>query len=181
LERSLTVLLPVQNAQAGLSAAVHDLLDVLPDLTQQFEVLIVDDGATEAASETAYELAKDFPQVRVVRQGSSSGREAAVQLGLQRSQGDVVVLGEPDCAERVQEIVRLWRTVDAGNRAFSLSGPSVPQRPVPSESRKGFRMLKRHEAGVRAAENRSVLRGEGGARHGRPNFLGHLKRFALGE
>lgn len=181
MERSLTVLLPVQNAQAGLSTAVHDLLDVLPELTQQFEVLIVDDGATEAASETAYELAKDFPQVRVVRQGSNSGREAAVQLGLQRSQGDVVVLGEPDCAERVQEIVRLWRSVDTGNRTFSLSGPSVPHHSAQPDTGEGFRMLTRRDAGVRSHDSRTASRNESVTRHGRPNFLGHLKRFALGE
>jgi hypothetical protein len=154
---------------------------VLPELTEQFEVLIVDDGATEAASETAHELAKDFPQVRVVRQGSNSGREAAVQLGLQRSQGDVVVLGEPDCAERVQEIVRLWRSVDAGNRSFSLSGPSTPLRTAENGSSEGFRMLTRRDAGGRANDGRPTLHNEGLTRHGRPNFLGHLKRFALGE
>lgn len=181
MERSLTVLLPVQNAQAGLAAAVHDLLDVLPELTHQFEVLIVDDGATEAASETAHDLAKDFPQVRVVRQGSGSGREVAVQLGLQRSQGDVVVLGEPDCASRVQEIVRLWQTVDAGNRTFAISQPSPVPRPSQAVRAEGFRVLKGRDAPLRSTEGRAMLRAEAGGTKGRPNFLGHLQRFALGE
>jgi len=181
LDRSLTVLLPVQNAQAGLESAVHDLLDVLPELTQRFEVLIVDDGATEAASETAHELAKGYPQVRVVRQGSGSGREVAVQLGLERSQGDIVVLGEPDCAARVQEIVRLWRAVDAGNRAFELSEPAVIHRssqPSPTES---FRVLKGRDTSHRGSETRTTLRAEAGSERRRPNFLSQLKRFALGE
>jgi len=181
LERSLTVLLPVQNAHAGLSSAVHNLLDVLPELTPEFEVLIVDNGATEAASEAAYELAKDYPQVRVVRQGTGSSREAAVQVGLARSQGDVVVLGEPDCAARVQEIVRLWRTVDAGNRTFALSKPPVVHRPSQSAPSDSFRVLKGRDAATRSSDARTTLRAESGGRKGRPNFLGHLKRFALGE
>jgi hypothetical protein len=156
-------------------------LDVLPDLTQQFEVLIVDDGATEAASETAHELAKDYPQVRVVHQGGHSGREAAVRLGLQRSQGDVVVLGEPDCADRVQEIVRLWHTVDAGNRTFTLSQPSVAQPVSQAPRREGFRMLKGRDAGTRPTEGPTTLRAEPAGQRSRPNFLGHLRRFALGE
>jgi glycosyltransferase involved in cell wall biosynthesis len=180
LERSLTVLLPVQNAQAGLSAAVHGLLDVLPELTERFEVLIVDDGATEAASEAAHDLAKDYPQVRVVRQGAGSGREVAVQLGLQRSNGDVVVLGEPDCGARVQEIVRLWRTVDAGNRSFPLGQPGAPHRVSADEHGEGFRVLKGREAAERV-EGRTTHRTESGSVKGRPNFLGHLRRFALGE
>lgn len=179
MERSLTVLLPVQNAQAGLSAAVHGLLDVLPELTERFEVLIVDDGATEAASETAYDLAKDFPQVHVVRQGSGSGREVAVRLGLQQSNGDVVVLGEPDCATRVQEIVRLWRTVDDGNRSFTLGQASSP-RPSSATHGEGFRVLKGRDAGPRV-EGRTTHRAETASQKGRPNFLGHLRRFALGE
>jgi len=174
LERSLTVLLPVQNTQARLATTVQHLLDVLPELTHQFEVLIVDDGATEAASETAHDLAKDFPQVRVVHQGGPSNREAAVRVGLERSQGDVVMLGEPDCESRIHDIVRLWRAVDAGNRSFGPSLPASPRKPAVDAA--GFRMLRGRDAMLRTDEPRSTLRAEAGGPKPRPNFFDRVKR-----
>lgn len=179
LERSLTVLLPVQNAQASLATTVHRLLDVLPELTHRFEVLIVDDGATETASETAHDLAKDFPQVRVVRQGGSSNREAAIRVGLERSQGDVVMLGEPDCETRIHDIVRLWSAVEAGNWPFSTKLPTPPQKPAADSG--GFRMLRGRDAMLRADEPRTTLRAEAGGPKPRPNFFDQVKRFASGE
>ena len=181
MERSLTVLLPVQNAQASLATTVHHLLDVLPELTHRFEVLIVDDGATEASSETAYDLAKDFPQVRVVRQAGATSREAAVRVGLERSQGDVVVLGEPDCESRIHDIVRLWRAVDAGNRSFSTNLSSPPRKPAAPARPEGFRILRGRDAMVRTDEPQPTLRAEAGPQQPRPKLFERMKRFALGE
>ena len=88
VQRSLSVLLPVKDAQATLTALVHEILDLATDLGGQFELLIIDDGSTDATSEVAHELTHDYPQVRVVRHGMPLGREAAIRTGLDRSQGE---------------------------------------------------------------------------------------------
>ncbi len=96
MQRSLSVLLPVKDAQATLTASVHEILDVVADSGDRFELLIIDDGSTDATSEVAHELTRHYPQVRVVRHGTSLGREAAIRTGLERSQGEVVVLRRRD-------------------------------------------------------------------------------------
>ncbi|MFZ1936411.1 MAG: glycosyltransferase [Thermoguttaceae bacterium] len=92
MSRSLSVLLPVKNAQATLNTAVQDILDVMTDSGDRFEVLIIDDGSTDATSEVAHELTRHYPQIRLVRHGISRGRDAAIRTGLERSQGEVVML-----------------------------------------------------------------------------------------
>jgi glycosyltransferase involved in cell wall biosynthesis len=96
LERSLTVLLPVQNVQSTLADTVAEVLEVASDWTQRIELLIIDDGSTDATSEVAHELVRHYPQVRAIRHSRPLGREEAVRTGLAQSRGDTVVIREPD-------------------------------------------------------------------------------------
>ena len=70
MQRSLSVLLPVKDAQATLTASVHELLEVAADSSDRFELLIIDDGSTDATSEIAHELTYHYPQVGLIRHGT---------------------------------------------------------------------------------------------------------------
>lgn len=94
MERSLTVLLPVQDAQSTLADTVAEVLEVASDLTDRFELLIIDDGSTDATSEVAEELTRYYPQVRAVRHNRPLGRDAALRTGLAQSHGEVVFVRE---------------------------------------------------------------------------------------
>jgi len=138
LDRSLTVLLPVRDAQASLAAAVQELLDILPELTDRFELMVIDDGSQDATIEVAQELATRYPQVRVVRHGQPKGRAAAVQTGLQHTSGEVVFLRDEGCRLAIDQLKRLWQAMEKHDlvlgRPQSLSGPVLNRwrNPAPS-------------------------------------------------
>ncbi len=87
----LSILLPVHNAQATLAADVANLLDVLPELTTWFDLLIIDDGSTDATCEIAEELVLAYPQVRLVRHTMRRGIEGSWRVGLERSDASIVI------------------------------------------------------------------------------------------
>lgn len=92
LTPSLSVIVPVRNAEETLAAAVQSLLETLPDLTQRFEILIVDDASTDHTADVADELRRTYPQVRVVRHGWQWGMPAAVLTGRKHCRHDVVLV-----------------------------------------------------------------------------------------
>jgi glycosyltransferase involved in cell wall biosynthesis len=122
-------MLPVRNAQAILQTNVQRLLDVLPELSGRFEVLIVDDGSTDATCEIAYELARAFPQIKVARQTAAIGWAATVAKHASQAAGEFLMIhGGGEVA--ADEIVSLWRL-----RSNIMVPASVGKSPAPKSWR----------------------------------------------
>lgn len=172
MDQSLSVVLPVHNAQSTLAAQVQQLLDVLPDLTSRFEVLIVDDGSTDHTQEVATDLAVEFPQVRILRTAGRHGTPAAVQMGLQRTLGDIVFVQDERTRVCPSDLRRLWQL------RHDQGGIQMIRRPAIVDSNN----CAAPETEVKldlAARIDKFARGQSTRK--RPNFLSQLKAFATGE
>ncbi len=111
MERSLSALLPVCNAQSTLPEQVSEMLDILPELTRHFELVLIDDGSADATIEVADELAVVYPQLVIARHAVSAGRVAAIRTGLARSIGETIFLADAPCALALDEVRKLWQAI----------------------------------------------------------------------
>jgi hypothetical protein len=127
LERSLSVLLPVRDVQSALAAMVLEMLDVLPELTSRFEIVVIDDGSVDATLEVADELVSRYPQIRAVRHARPLGRSAAIRTGLRHSAGDVVFLRDPGHALALDQVRKLWRAIEKHPLVLGRPGMSQPR------------------------------------------------------
>ncbi len=124
MQHSLTILLPVKNAQSTLAATVQEILDVVSELSERIELLIIDDGSIDATSEVASELTRHYPQVRAICHGRSLGREEAIRTGLHESTGEVVLIEEEKRGKPLDEIVKLWKGSFPEGRFFCAWMPA---------------------------------------------------------
>jgi glycosyltransferase involved in cell wall biosynthesis len=121
LDQSLSIVLPVHNAESTLASQILELLDVLPDLTPRFDVLIVDDGSTDQTEEVAHDLARRFPQLQVARHSRRQGAAGAVATGLQRTSGDLLFVHDGQAPVSPGELRCLWEKRD--DDQWDAAGP----------------------------------------------------------
>jgi glycosyltransferase involved in cell wall biosynthesis len=77
-----------------------------------FELIVVDDGSTDATPEILAELAKEDPRVRPLRLSRNFGHQAALTAGLDHAQGDACVMIDGDLQdppEVIPDLVEWWR------------------------------------------------------------------------
>ncbi len=98
---SVSVIVPAFNEAANIAAAVRSLvLSRYP----QVEIVVVDDGSTDATAGIAAGLG--LPGVSVVRQ-RNAGKPAALNTGIRMSRGDILVLVDGDTVVEPDAIAHL--------------------------------------------------------------------------
>ncbi len=92
----VSVVIPAYNAEQTLARAVHSVLDQEKDERYQLEIIVVDDGSTDATSRVAESLAKRSPvHIRIIHQ-RNAGPAAARNAGLRAAKGDYVAFLDAD-------------------------------------------------------------------------------------
>jgi len=86
----VSIVVPAYNEELGIAASVRSLSASDYPL---FEVIVVDDGSTDATSDVVGSLA--LPDVRLIRQ-DNAGKPAALNTGIAAAQYDVLVLVDGD-------------------------------------------------------------------------------------
>lgn len=108
MAQSLTLVLPVHNAEATLPRQVEELLTIASELTSQFELLVIDDGSIDDTYEIANELATRFPQIRVTRHAHHRGIGPTLRGLRGRVKSDVVIVHDGAALLDAEQVRRLW-------------------------------------------------------------------------
>jgi glycosyltransferase involved in cell wall biosynthesis len=108
----LSVIVPVFNEAENLGPLLARLRPVLEKETQEFEVIFVDDGSSDAGMEEIRRFNGEDGRLRAVSLSRNFGKEVAIAAGLDAAQGDAVIIMDADLQhppEVIPQFVRLWR------------------------------------------------------------------------
>jgi len=106
----LSVVLPAHNEERAIGRVLDELVEVLSAEPLRYEILVVDDGSTDATARLAEEFAAGCWQcpVRVVRMPERRGAGAARKEGIRQARGDVVVMLDADGSYSPHSIPELF-------------------------------------------------------------------------
>ncbi|HVA50718.1 MAG TPA: glycosyltransferase [Pirellulales bacterium] len=136
MKTSLSALVPVTNSQSTVGPLVSQLLEVMSELTDRFELLVIDNGSTDATAEVIADLALLYPQLSQVVLAAPADRATLMRQGMLRSSGDVVLYRSETCAGGPGALNLLWHALRLGDVAIARRGGpallgAIP--PLPSE------------------------------------------------
>ena len=120
LSSSISVILPVRNLQYELALRVDRLLEILSELSADFEILIIDYGSFDQTPEIAAELAASFPQVKLVECSEVSDPVLVVDESIPMALGDYIFIHDASMPLSQQTMRQLWENRDGRRVAASI-------------------------------------------------------------
>jgi glycosyltransferase involved in cell wall biosynthesis len=111
---SISVFFPAFNDERTIGELVRKALEILPSFTDDYEVLVINDGSWDETPRVIDELSRAHSQVRAIHHAVNRGYGGALQSGFDHATKDFVFYTDGDGQYDVREIARLLPLMTAG-------------------------------------------------------------------
>ncbi|MCA9047211.1 MAG: glycosyltransferase family 2 protein [Planctomycetaceae bacterium] len=111
----LSVIIPARDEAGCIASTVEHLHLELRLQDVPHEIIVVDDGSTDATWEILKDLADTIPALRPVQNDGEHGFGRAIVCGINTAQGDAVVIMMADESDDCRDVVRYWQLLNAGH------------------------------------------------------------------
>lgn len=103
----LTIFFPCYNEEQNVERVTYDALAAASQVSDDYEIIIVNDGSKDRTAEIADRLAEKHPQVRAIHHETNKGYGAALQTGFKNARKELVFYTDGDGQFKVEEIKNL--------------------------------------------------------------------------
>jgi glycosyltransferase involved in cell wall biosynthesis len=110
----VSVILPVLDEVESLGVLHRELTETLERLGRSYEILFIDDGSRDGSFQLIEKLTVEDPRVRGFQLRRNFGKAAALAVGFQEAQGDIVVTLDADLQDDPAEIPKLLARLEDG-------------------------------------------------------------------
>lgn len=105
---TVSIIIPAYNEEK----TIRQLIDKVVSLSFDKQIIVVDDGSTDATAEILGKIKNDL--LEVVTHGQNIGKGAAIRTGLRFATGEIVVIQDADLELDPNDIIRLVAPIENG-------------------------------------------------------------------
>ena len=110
----ISIVTPVYGCCKSLNNLYERLNKTLSSITNDFEIIMVNDASPDNAWEAIKELAKKDDRVKGINLSRNFGQHYAITAGLDYANGDWVVVMDCDLQDQPEEIIKLYNKAQEG-------------------------------------------------------------------
>ena len=115
----LAIIIPAFNEREALPGLISEIEASVEPLGLEWQILVVDDGSTDRSFEMLEELAATNARVGAVRLRRNFGKSAALAVGFDSTESDIVITMDGDGQDDPADIPLLLEELDAGSDLVS--------------------------------------------------------------
>jgi dolichol-phosphate mannosyltransferase len=104
----LSALMPAYNEEEVLDSSISEAVEALDDLCEKWELVIVDDGSTDATPQILRDWSDRDPRVRAVTQSENSGYSRALIDGFAACRYEAIFYTDADAQFDLEHIADLY-------------------------------------------------------------------------
>lgn len=110
----LSVVVPFFNENENLVRLWEKIHSALLKIAKPYEVIFVDDGSTDGTREKMRDLAREYPQLRIILFRANFGQSSAMAAGFEATRGDIVVAMDGDLQNDPSDIHKVVEKLEQG-------------------------------------------------------------------
>jgi glycosyltransferase involved in cell wall biosynthesis len=112
--QSISVVIPVYNGSDTLALLVEQLLQVLPSISNPFEIILINDGSPDDSWQVIQQLAQTNPSIRGFNMMRNYGQHNALLCGIRNARMEVIITMDDDLQHPPSEIPKLIAKLQEG-------------------------------------------------------------------
>jgi len=109
-----SIVIPAYNESARIPRTLESVLSCIRDRGWNAEVIVVNDGSTDATVEVVREFARSAPELRMLENPGNRGKGYSVRSGMLEARGQVVLFTDSDLSAPIEEAERLFAAIAEG-------------------------------------------------------------------
>lgn len=120
---SLSIFFPAYNEEANIAEAVGKAIKVASSLTDDFEVIVVNDGSADRTAVVVKELSQHDRRVKLIDHRTNQGYGAAVWTGIKSSTKEYVFFTDADLQFDISELAKFTEKIDQADVVIGYRAP----------------------------------------------------------
>jgi dolichyl-phosphate beta-glucosyltransferase len=109
-----SIVIPAFNESGRIPATLESVISCIRASAWDAEVIVVNDGSTDATAQLVREIARKAPEIRLIENPGNRGKGYSVRNGILQAQGEIVMFTDSDLSAPIIEAERLFAAIAAG-------------------------------------------------------------------
>ncbi|KKU14480.1 MAG: Glycosyl transferase, group 2 family protein [Microgenomates group bacterium GW2011_GWC2_45_8] len=111
MENLISIVVPAHNEEKNLGEFIGQAAAAVKKITNDFEIIIVDDGSTDGSLAVLKQQKVKFTQLKIIRMRRRCGQTAAIMAGFELAKGKIVVVLDADLQQDPADIAKLIKPI----------------------------------------------------------------------